>query len=109
MAVKGLGGFHLAADAGNDRAVHTLRERKGRVAKPFALMVRDLAEAERLCRLGDLERSLLLSRERPIVLARRRPNAGSRPTWPRAISSWGSCCLTPRSTFCSWSTPPPPW
>ena len=76
VAVKGLGGFHLAADARHDRAVHTLRERKGRVAKPFALMVRDLAEAERLCRLGDLERSLLLSRERPIVLARRRRNAG---------------------------------
>jgi hydrogenase maturation protein HypF len=76
VAVKGLGGFHLAADAGNDQAVHTLRERKGRVAKPFALMVRDLAEAGRLCHLGDLERSLLLSRERPIVVARRRPDAG---------------------------------
>ena len=76
VAVKGLGGFHLAADARHDEAVQTLRERKGRVAKPFALMVRDLAEAERLCHLGDLERSLLLSRERPIVLARRRPDAG---------------------------------
>ncbi len=76
VAVKGLGGFHLAADARHDGAVHTLRERKGRVAKPFALMVRDLAEAERLCQLGDLEKSLLLSRERPIVLARRRPDAG---------------------------------
>jgi hydrogenase maturation protein HypF len=75
VAVKGLGGFHLAADARHDGAVATLRERKGRVAKPFALMVRDLAEAERLCRLGDLERSLLLSRERPIVLARYRPDA----------------------------------
>jgi len=73
VAVKGLGGFHLAADARNDQAVHTLRQRKGRVAKPLALMVRDLAEAEGLCHLGDLERSLLLSRERPIVLARRRP------------------------------------
>ena len=79
VAIKGLGGFHLAADAGNDQAVATLRERKGRVAKPFALMVRDLAEAERLCHLGDLERSLLLSRERPIVVARRRPNAGVSP------------------------------
>ena len=76
VAVKGLGGFHLAADARHDGAVKTLRERKGRVAKPFALMVRDLAEAERLCYLGDLERSLLLSRERPVVLARRRPDAG---------------------------------
>jgi len=76
VAVKGLGGFHLAADARHDGAVATLRERKGRVAKPFALMVRDLAEAERLCHLGNLERSLLLSRERPVVLARRRPDSG---------------------------------
>jgi hydrogenase maturation protein HypF len=79
VAVKGLGGFHLAADARQEAAVQTLRERKGRVAKPFALMVRDLAEAERLCRLGDLERSLLLSRERPIVLARWRRGSGVSP------------------------------
>jgi hydrogenase maturation protein HypF len=79
VAIKGLGGFHLAADAGHDQAVATLRERKGRVAKPFALMVRDLAEAERLCRLGDLERSQLFSRERPIVVARRRPDADVSP------------------------------
>ncbi len=72
VAVKGLGGFHLAADARNDEAVRTLRARKGRVAKPFALMVKDLAEAERLCHLGEAERVLLTSRERPIVLARRR-------------------------------------
>ncbi len=69
VAIKGLGGFHLAADARNAQAVQTLRERKGRVAKPFAVMVRDLAEARRLCRIGDLEASLLLSPERPIVLA----------------------------------------
>ncbi len=74
VAVKGLGGFHLAADARQDGAVETLRQRKGRVAKPFAVMVRDLAEAERLCHLGEQETVLLLSRERPIVLARRRPD-----------------------------------
>jgi hydrogenase maturation protein HypF len=79
VAIKGLGGFHLAADAGNDQAVATLRERKGRVAKPFALMVRNLAEAERLCHLGALERALLLSRERPIVVARRRHHTGVSP------------------------------
>ncbi len=76
VAVKGLGGFHLAADAAHDNAVQTLRERKGRVAKPFAVMVRDLAEAERLCLIGEAERARLLSRERPIVLARRRPESG---------------------------------
>jgi hydrogenase maturation protein HypF len=72
VAVKGLGGFHLAVDARHDGAVQRLRRRKGRVAKPFAVMVRDLAEAERLCHLGDPERHLLLSRERPVVLARKR-------------------------------------
>ncbi len=79
VAVKGLGGFHLAADARNPEALKTLRERKGRVAKPFALMVRDLTEAQRLCHLGDLEKSLLLSPERPIVLAKRRENTDISP------------------------------
>ncbi len=79
VAVKGLGGFHLAADARHEEAVMTLRRRKGRVAKPFAVMVPDLAEAEKLCRLGDLERQLLLSRERPIVLAPRREASGISP------------------------------
>ena len=73
LAVKGLGGFHLACDAGNDTAVRTLRERKGRRDKPFALMVRDLKEAERIAIITDRERSLLMSPERPIVLCRRRP------------------------------------
>jgi hydrogenase maturation protein HypF len=76
VAVKGLGGFHLAADARNDGAVHTLRERKGRVAKPFALMVRDVAEAKCLGQIGEAERTRLTSRERPIVLARRRDGSG---------------------------------
>jgi len=72
VAVKGLGGFHLAADARSWAAVSALRERKGRVAKPFAVMVRDLAEAELLGELGDPEKFLLLSPERPIVLVQRR-------------------------------------
>lgn len=79
VAVKGLGGFHLAADAENEAAVSELRRRKGRVAKPFAVMVRDLAEAERLGELGDLERALLLSPERPIVLVKRRENSPVSP------------------------------
>ena len=74
VAVKGLGGFHLACDARNDAAVGTLRARKGRVGKPFAIMVRDMEEAERLCELGKEHRSALLSYERPIVLAKRRGN-----------------------------------
>lgn len=76
VAIKGIGGFHLACDAANDEAVRTLRRRKGRVAKPFALMVRDLEEAERLCELNESARELILSHRRPIVLARRREATG---------------------------------
>jgi hydrogenase maturation protein HypF len=79
VAVKGLGGFHLAADARNEEALLTLRGRKGRVAKPFAVMVRDLAEAELLGELADQERALLLSPERPIVLVKRRKNGPASP------------------------------
>lgn len=79
LAVKGLGGFHLACDARNDGAVRALRERKGRRDKPFALMVRDLDEAARVGDLTDRERSLLLAPERPIVLCRRRPGGGISP------------------------------
>ncbi len=68
VAIKGLGGFHLACDATNDEAVRKLRERKGRVDKPFALMAFDLEAATRFCRLNEEERQLLTSRERPIVL-----------------------------------------
>ena len=71
LAIKGLGGFHLACDARNDEAVRELRDRKGRIAKPFALMVRDMEEARRLCRVTDADRALLLSLQRPIVLMKR--------------------------------------
>jgi len=79
VAVKGLGGFHLAGDARNDAAVRTLRDRKGRLDKPFALMVRDLEEAARICHLTDLDRALLLSPERPVVLCRRRSGGNISP------------------------------
>ncbi len=72
VAIKGLGGFHLACDAANPQAVDELRRRKGRAGKPFALMAADLAVAERFCELSDHERALLAGRERPIVLLRRR-------------------------------------
>ena len=79
VAVKGLGGFHLACDATQDGPVARLRERKGRVDKPFALMAFDLAAAERLCFVNEDERRLLTSRERPILLLRRRPDAPVSP------------------------------
>ncbi len=72
VAIKGLGGFHLACDATNADAVRTLRERKRRVEKPFAVMVPDLERAERFCEVDEAARQLLLSPQRPIVLLRRR-------------------------------------
>jgi hydrogenase maturation protein HypF len=69
VAIKGLGGFHLACDASSPRAMGRLRSRKRRDTKPFAVMVRDLEQAERLAELTDAERALLVSGERPIVLA----------------------------------------
>ncbi|HXB36952.1 MAG TPA: carbamoyltransferase HypF [Acidimicrobiales bacterium] len=72
VAVKGLGGYHLACDAQSDAAVERLRVRKQRVEKPFAVMVRDLAAAEALADLGEAERHLLASAQRPIVLVRGR-------------------------------------
>ena len=75
VAVKGLGGFHLACDATNLEAVSELRHRKLRVDKPFALMLPDLETVEKHCALKDTERELLLSRERPIVILEKRPNS----------------------------------
>ena len=68
VAVKGLGGFHLACDATNEKAVANLRRRKGRVDKPFALMMKDITTIERYCQVSPEERALLESRQRPIVL-----------------------------------------
>ncbi|MGB9777616.1 MAG: carbamoyltransferase HypF [Anaerolineae bacterium] len=79
VAVKGLGGFHLACDATADAPVARLRERKGRVDKPFAIMSFDLPTVERYCDVNDAERALLTSRQRPILLLRRRPDAPISP------------------------------
>ena len=73
VAIKGLGGFHLACDAQNEMAVEKLRERKRRVEKPFAIMVRRVEDAERFCVVDDASRRLMTSSERPIVLLPRRP------------------------------------
>jgi len=73
VALKGIGGFHLACDAMLPAAVSRLRARKRREEKPFAVMVRDVAAAARLAILGECERDLLESVERPIVLVKSRP------------------------------------
>jgi hydrogenase maturation protein HypF len=68
LAIKGLGGYHLAVDAGNQDAVLELRRRKQRDEKPFALMADNLEAVRRFARVGDDEARLLLGVERPIVL-----------------------------------------
>ena len=71
LAIKGIGGFHLAVDATNQSAVMRLRERKHRYGKPLAVMVRDLEAARTVCALTAEEEALLSTPARPIVLARR--------------------------------------
>jgi len=75
LAVRGLGGFHLACDAGDELAVRRLRARKHRDEKPLAVMVRGLADARTLARVSEGEAALLTSRERPIVVLERRHDA----------------------------------
>lgn len=72
VAIKGIGGFHLAADALNPAAVDQLRERKRRIEKPFAAMVANLETAEQFCEVNAAERAALQSFERPIVLLRKK-------------------------------------
>jgi hydrogenase maturation protein HypF len=76
VALKGLGGFHLACDATSDAAVARLRQRKRRYAKPLAVMVRDLEEAGRYCEVNEEEEDLLSSPRRPIVLLREKVGSG---------------------------------
>lgn len=85
VAIKGLGGFHLACDASNEQAVAELRRRKRRSNKPLAVMVRDLADVERLCHVSDVARGLLTGSIRPIVLLRRRAVCGSDGDSPDAL------------------------
>ena len=79
VAIKGLGGFLLACDATNDAAVKTLRQRKKRFSKPFAIMVTDIDEAKRHCYVSPEEENLLTSPQSPIVLIKWRE--GSSVSW----------------------------
>lgn len=72
MAIKGIGGFHLVCDAGNNQAVQNLRERKHREAKPFAIMSKDLAAIRTYCEVSPAEEELLTSPQRPIVLLKKK-------------------------------------
>jgi hydrogenase maturation protein HypF len=73
LAVKGIGGFHLACDASNLYAVSELRRRKGRAAKPFAVMAMDYETVISICKVSEDEHGLLTSREKPIVLLAKKP------------------------------------
>lgn len=72
VAIKGLGGFHLAADAYSKEAVALLRHRKNRPAKPLAVMAKDLATAQAFCEVSEQEQPMLTSPEHPIVLLKYR-------------------------------------
>ncbi|HHY80730.1 MAG TPA: carbamoyltransferase HypF [Thermoanaerobacter sp.] len=72
VAIKGIGGFHLAVNALSDEAVFTLRSRKKRYGKPFAVMMKDINQVEKYCFVSDEEKKLLLSQRRPIVLLKKK-------------------------------------
>jgi len=80
LAVKGLGGYHLAVDASAEAAAASLRGRKHREDKPFAVMVADLAAARQLCEVDETAAELLASRRRPIVLLPRLATAAVAPS-----------------------------
>ncbi len=89
VAVKGLGGFHLVCDAGDDEAVARLRERKARVEKPFAVMVRDLEQADALVELSPAAEAALRSTSAPIVLLPRRADAPVSPLVAPGLATLG--------------------
>jgi len=72
LAIKGLGGFHLACDATNERALKLLRERKRRGEKPFAVMFKDLDQIKEYAQISPFEEAVILSPETPIVLVKRK-------------------------------------
>jgi hydrogenase maturation protein HypF len=89
VAIEGVGGFHLACDANSDAAVGRLRERKGREAKPLAVMVPDEATARRVCAITNDEWALLASPARPIVILAERPGSGVAPSVAPGLARLG--------------------
>ncbi|MBA2691464.1 MAG: carbamoyltransferase HypF [Rubrobacter sp.] len=76
VAIKGLGGYHLACDPFDEKAVKILRSRKVRQDKPFALMARDVDQAREMCHVSPEEEKLLTSSARPVILLQRREDCG---------------------------------
>jgi hydrogenase maturation protein HypF len=74
IGIKSIGGFHLAVDAQNDLAINELRKRKKRDTRPFALMAKDILTAKKYAFLSELEKVVMYSKERPVVLVRKKRN-----------------------------------
>ncbi|BCN31245.1 carbamoyltransferase HypF [Anaeromicropila herbilytica] len=77
LAIKGIGGFHLACDALNDDAIHNLRDRKHRPRKPFAIMVRNIEVVKQICEMNEKEEEILMSERRPIVILKKKRQSQS--------------------------------
>ena len=108
LAIKGLGGYHLAVDATDSGAVARLRARKHREERPFALMVTDLAAVRALCHVDTAEETLLESPRRPIVLLQRRGAAGiAEPVAPGAKDLGIMLPYTPLHTLLAEAFPRP--
>lgn len=89
VAVKGLGGYHLVCDARNAQAVATLRERKRREGKAFAVMMSDVVAVREVCEVNEVEESLLSGAQRPIVLLKKRSDAVLAPRLADGLSELG--------------------
>ncbi len=74
LAVKGIGGFHLVCDATSNKTINTLRERKKRGEKPFAVMFKDIKQVKEYADIADFEEAVILSPEKPIVVVKKRQN-----------------------------------
>ncbi|MDJ0799177.1 MAG: carbamoyltransferase HypF [Calothrix sp. MO_167.B12] len=99
VAIKGIGGFHLACDATNDTVVQKLRQRKHRYHKPFALMARDIDIVTAYCHISNQERELLTSPAAPIVLLQQRQT--DKPSFTKPLSS----SIAPQQSTLGWMLP----
>ena len=80
VAIKGIGGFHLCCDATNEEAVRTLRKRKRRPAKPFAVMARDMDVVRRECEVSEIQEKVLTGHQKPILLLERKNGGNIAPS-----------------------------
>ena len=100
VAVKGLGGFHLACDARNPEALAELRRRKRREGKAFAVMYRTLDDVRETCQVNDAERRLLAGTQRPIVLLKKHDDAKFAAGLADHLPELGLCCRIRRCSTC---------